>query len=557
MDRKKRILFVTESTTKSTGYSVYSREILRRFYESGLFYVAELACFCDANEDREAIDNTPWDVIINKPTDPVLLEEYNSYDAFEFGEYNFNAALIKVKPDFVMDIRDWWMHEYQQKSRSAFRDYYKWVPMPTVDSEPQHEMWIESYIDADAVFTYSEYGKQVLESQSDHIRIIDVASPAASDSFRPIPESREKFGVIDDSVIFGTVMRNQKRKLYPELFRTFKDFISRSKDNKNAYLYCHTYYPDLGWDIPKLLIEYGLTDRVLFTYKCTNCGYLTCNFFHDVNNFCRGCGNFKLSLIGTHNPINDEELAHIYNLFDCYIQYATNEGFGMPQVEAAYCGIPVMTVDYSAMSSVGHNIEAFMIPVLHKPYESETGLKKALPNNAEAVRLFREIYNMSSEKRKKYGERSRELALKHYNWDRTANKWMNFFMNEPVISEDMSTTWLSPPEILDAGPPVPSNITSPKDQATYLFDKVLRKPSWVHGFHWRKLVRDLTYRGHLKSTTNEIYFFNESHVRDNKNNFVDYDKHKAYEQLSHSRDQFNKLEQARWEQVNNESNLHR
>jgi glycosyltransferase involved in cell wall biosynthesis len=552
MNRKKRILFVTESTTKSTGYSVYSREILKRLHDSGLFYIAELACFCDADEDREAIDNTPWDVIINKPTDPAALEEYSRSGSFEFGEYNFNAALIKTKPDFVMDVRDWWMHEYQQRSRSAFRDYYKWCPMPTVDSSPQHEMWIESYADADAVFTYSEFGKETLENQSDSINIVDIASPAASDDFRPNDKAKKMFGFKSDSIIFGTVMRNQKRKLYPELFSVFKDFISKNKNNNNAYLYCHTYYPDLGWDIPKLLLEYGLTDRVFFTYKCTNCSNVTCNYFHDVNNFCRECNHFKSSLVGTHNPVSDEELSVIYNTFDCYVQYATNEGFGMPQVEAAYCGLPIMTVDYSAMSSVGNNIEAYMIPVLHKAYEAETGLKKAIPDNSEAVKMFREIYNMSDEERKKAGEKSRKLALKYYNWDRAAQKWMNFFLNEPVISESMRETWLSPPEILEPGPPIPDEVKSPKDQARYLFDRVLRKPSWIHGFHWRKLVRDLTYKAHLKSTTNDVFFFNESHIRDNKNNFVEYDKHKAYEQLAHSRNQFNKLEQARWDQINNE-----
>jgi glycosyltransferase involved in cell wall biosynthesis len=57
-------------------------------------------------------------------------------------------------------------------------------------------------------------------------------------------------------------------------------------------------------------------------------------------------------LSGVNNPISEEELASIYNLFDLYIQYANSEGFGMPQLEAAQCGALVASVDYSAMSSV-------------------------------------------------------------------------------------------------------------------------------------------------------------------------------------------------------------
>ena len=552
MNRKKRILFVTEASIKSTGYSVYSREILKRLHESGHFEVVELACFCDPVRDEQAIRNVPWPVIVNKPRDPEGLAEYESNPIFEFGEFNFNAALLKFKPDFVMDVRDWWMHEFQQRTRSVYREYYKWVPMPTVDAYPQNDQWVESYTDADAVFTYSEFGRDVLLSQSDNINFIDVCPPAASEAFKPIQNAREKFGIEENAVIFGTVMRNQKRKLYPELFRSFAKFIEGNKKNKDAFLYCHTYYPDLGWEIPKLLLEYGLTGRVLFTYKCTNCKDLTCNFFHDANTHCKKCGTFNLSMVGTDNPIDEDELAHVYNLFDCYVQYASNEGFGMPQVEAAYCGLPVITVNYSAMESVGTNINAYMVPVLDLQYEAETGLKKAIPDNRELVKLFDKIYKMSGEAREKRGEETRILAKKCYNWDAAASKWINYYLNEPVISEDMSSTWLSPPKILQSGPPIPDHITSPKIQASYLFEKVLCKPSWVHGYAWRKMVKDLTNRAHLKSVTNEVFFFNEMHIKDNKTNFINYSKEDAYRQMCNSRDHFNKWEEKRWEIVQNE-----
>jgi len=553
MNRKKRILFVTEASIKSTGYSVYSREILKRIHQSGHFEIAELACFCEPDgEDRKAVNNVPWKVMINKPSEPVGLAEYKSNPVYEFGEFNFNAALLKFKPDFVMDIRDWWMHEYQQRTRSVFRDYYKWCPMPTVDASPQNHQWIESYTDADAVFAYSEFGKETLLEQSDCINFVDICSPAASENFIPKDGAREVFGISEDATVFGTVMRNQKRKLYPELFRSFSDFIKSSKKNDKAFLYCHTFFPDLGWDLPKLLIDYDLTARVMFTYKCSGCGHLTCNFFHDVNTFCRKCGNFTLSLIGVDNPVNEEELSTIYNLFDCYVQYASNEGFGMPQIEAAYCGVPIMAVNYSAMQSIGDNINAMMIPALDLQYEAETGLKKAIPDHQAASKMFSDFYNMEKQERKDMGEMNRKLALKNYNWDTAANKWINYYLNEPVISEDMSTTWFSNPTVLQPGPPIPEQLTAPKDQARYLFEKVLCKPNWVHGYMWRKLVRDLMYNAHLKSVTNEIFFFNEMHIQDNKSNFIPYNKHKAYEQMCNSREHFNKWEEKRWEVIQNE-----
>ena len=86
----------------------------------------------------------------------------------------------------VIDIRDWWMTEYQQ--RAAFRRFYKWAIMPTVDSSPQQPQYINTYMDADAVFTYSEYGKKVLEDASNgSISILGIPSPGADfDILKPV-----------------------------------------------------------------------------------------------------------------------------------------------------------------------------------------------------------------------------------------------------------------------------------------------------------------------------------------------------------------------------------
>jgi hypothetical protein len=39
----------------------------------------------------------------------------------KFGEFSFNNVLLDFMPDFVMDIRDWWMLEFEE--RSPFREF--------------------------------------------------------------------------------------------------------------------------------------------------------------------------------------------------------------------------------------------------------------------------------------------------------------------------------------------------------------------------------------------------------------------------------------------------
>ena len=134
--RKKKILFVTEASWLSTGYSVYTKEVLSRLHQIPEFEVAELACYVDRNDKN--IQSTPWGVYPNKPVPQD--ESYSLYKGnpiAQFGDLSFNHVLMSFQPDIVMDIRDWWMLEFEQ--RSPFRDFYHWAIMPTVDAEPQKQ----------------------------------------------------------------------------------------------------------------------------------------------------------------------------------------------------------------------------------------------------------------------------------------------------------------------------------------------------------------------------------------------------------------------------------
>ena len=50
--------------------------------------------------------------------------------------------------------------------------------------------------------------------------------------------------------------------------------------------------------------------------------------------------------------VSDEELVKLYNSVDCFVSTSRNEGFGMPQLEAMFCGCPVVSPNNSAMTEV-------------------------------------------------------------------------------------------------------------------------------------------------------------------------------------------------------------
>jgi len=505
--RKKRILWVNEASWKNTGYAVYGREVLQRLNQVPDFEVAELACYATPEQSEE--NPQEWSVYPNKPSeDSAEFKDYLSSPSLSFGEYTFNSVCLDFKPDIVMDIRDWWMFQYQQ--RSPFRDFFHWAIMPTVDAAPQNPQWINTFASADSVMTYSEFGRDVILDQCRDINFINVASPAASEKFYKF-ESKKKhkddMGLDPNAFIIGTVMRNQRRKLYPDLFASFRSLLDETK-NPNLFLYCHTYYPDIGWEIPELLDTFRLNNRVLFTYKCEDCGDVSIDFYRDAASYCSKCKKFEKSFVGIKNPIDENELNKIYNVFDIYVQYANSEGFGMPQLEAARCALPIITVDYSAMESVAKNINAFAVKPLHLSMECETGCYRAIPDNAEFVDALKVMINHKNGLHNK-GLKTRELYNNHYSWDKTAQIWIDHFKSIPL--RDWSQTWQSPPQIKNPIQGMPYDIIDAVDKVNYLFTNVLHKPEWIGTYFWSKILKDCSLGYRVKNSEDD-YYFNESHM---------------------------------------------
>ena len=215
----------SEASYLSSGFSGYARELLKRLYATNKYEIAEFASYAKVNDPRDS--DIPWVLYANAPSDnDPRSREYNSNSENQFGKWRFDRVLLDFKLDIVFDIRDYWMNSYQQYS--PFRSYYHWVVMPTIDSEPQQETWIDTYISADAIFTYSDFGRDVIIKQSNgHANYIDTTSPGVDlSTFVPMlneqKEIRKAFGVPEDAFIVGSVVRNQKRKLIPDLFETIR-----------------------------------------------------------------------------------------------------------------------------------------------------------------------------------------------------------------------------------------------------------------------------------------------------------------------------------------------
>lgn len=429
INSKLKILMCSEASFLSSGFGTYTKELLSRLHKTQKYTIAEFASYGFVNDVRDkSID---WIYYANavRDGDP-RHKEYSSKPENQFGRWRFEKVLLDFKPDVVIDIRDYWMSAYQ--GLSPLRKYFHWILMPTVDSAPQQEDWIDTYLSADAVFSYSDWGGSVIQEQSNNkINYVGTASPGVNLDIFKIKDkiaTKAKYNIDPNWLIVGSVMRNQKRKLIPELFITFKNVLDYFKLNnpeagKNLYLYLHTSYPDMGWDIPELLKEHGIANKVLFSYICKSCGHLQCSTFVGPQKWCPKCNNKSCNMPSVTDGITQDQLSDIYNLFDLYVQYAICEGFGMPQVEAGACGVPIATVDYSAMSDIITKLEAYKIPIRTKFKELETKAYRVYPDNDVLKDYIIKYAQMPLSVRQDKGLRTRQLTEQYYCWDNIANIW--------------------------------------------------------------------------------------------------------------------------------------
>lgn len=482
--KKTKILIANDASSLGTGYGVYGNELLSRLYESDRYEIAEIGCYVDVNSP--VCKTTKWKFYPNAvaPNDS-RFENYKKNVINQFGAWRFSQVLLHFQPDIVFDIRDYWMYSYQETN--PFRKYFKWVLMPTVDSSPQKQEWLYTFSNADLIVPYTEWAKKTLTKQcGNKINLFPKIANAGVDVsiFKPAQDKKtlqkKIFG--KEVSITGIVMRNQKRKLFPDLFKAYRAYLNRliSENKKELYeksfLYLHTSYPEEhGWDLPVLLLENKLLDKVYCTYICKQCGASYPEKFRQSITTCKYCNKKSLIFPSASTPVSTSILASTYQLFDFFIQYAICEGFGMPQVEAAACGVPIASVYYSAMEEIVDKLEGFRIPVQRLFRELETGADRAYPDIDTTTDIIYNFFvNHTEEEQTKMSHKTRELCEKYYTWDGVAKVWDEAFQSLD-LSTNISWDTPNPNPCQHMSKTVPQNL-SPTDFVKYIVLNIINEP---------------------------------------------------------------------------------
>ncbi|HDY88508.1 MAG TPA: glycosyltransferase family 1 protein [bacterium] len=310
--------------------------------------------------------------------------------------------------------------------------------------------------------------------------------------------------------VHNTVMRNQKRKLYYDLIEAFSMWLYKSKSKghlelaKKTFLYLHTSYPDVGYDIGKAIRDFKVGNKVIMTYLCANCHTAYPSFFAGDMVICRKCGQLAAHPPNANNSCPRNVLADIMKTFDLYVQYSIAEGWGMPLTEAMACGVPSMAVRYSAMedhlqcpTSIPIEVERFFWEAI-----IETEQKRALPSNIDFVnkldRFLKQSESVRDEKSKQTRAYIEELVdtyrqdvkMRRFGWERTAAIWAQVIRDIKI--KDQRTTWLCPTSrIRHPNLVPPSNDLNNSEFVNWVIGNIWNRPDMLYGHFANEWLKNL------------------------------------------------------------------
>lgn len=419
---KPRVLLAAEFTGLSTGYGNYGRELLSRLHATDKYEVAEYSSYVKTGD----IDEYLWPVFGVEPENEKEAQAYNSSPANHFGRLKLEETLLRFQPTHVLTFRDVWADEHV--ADTPFRPYFKWIHSPTCDSSPSESAWLSFFNQADLCLAYTDWAIKVLTEQSGgSVKFLGSATPIPDDCFIPANDkkaAKAAMGLDPTELVVGAALRNQPRKLIPDLFEAFSLFLKQAPPDlaKRTSLWLHTSYPDIAWNLPELLFYYGIASKTLFTYICHHCGIGFPAYFSSAKTACLRCGNIA-TMPSVNKGVTRGQLANIFQAMDIGVQYASAEGLGCPLMEMAACGVPVAAVDYSAMEETVRRIDGFPIPVQRMFWDHGTGSRRALPSNEFLASLLVEFLSLPAGARAKRGFETRVAFDSNYSWGKTVEMW--------------------------------------------------------------------------------------------------------------------------------------
>lgn len=334
---KPKLLIISDSPKISSGMGVAHLEMAVHLQMLDKYDIASFGWFWHHAHNRGITWNLPWPQYTTndhaRPYGHPANWPNSSEDDFKSSAVY--QAIEKFKPDVVIGIGDVWMLDYIRKLPN--RKSFKFIWEFPIDGEPVPSNWIETVKESDIPVVMSQYAVDALHNVDPLLSLYKIPRGIDLRVFKPITPivgkdvlRKEMMPKAVGKFVVGMFDRFQDRKQINRGVEAFSKFIKNNK-REDAILYLHMDVNDpASVEQGKCLIgdngileRYGVRNQVI------------------INEDLR-----------VEKGVDVEDLVKLYNCCDVKISSAQGEGWGLTNVEAMACGVPVIATNYTTMPEI-------------------------------------------------------------------------------------------------------------------------------------------------------------------------------------------------------------
>jgi glycosyltransferase involved in cell wall biosynthesis len=382
------------------GYSIVAKNLCKGLKEAG---------------------HNPW-IISTLPTGNLIRDEYGTPNIPPKNDVYAKDCLrdyIKgLDIDCVITILDTWTPQSYEIPGIVHSMKIPIISHVTARSCPLSPMWSTFLENVDHIVAPTNWGQEIINDVFPE-RTSYIQHGVDMNKFRPNKDSREEMRKrlgYSDKFVFLAIGRNREaQKRYDRLFKAFQAFITSYPELKEkVVLHIHADAHE----------NYNLEDL-------KNMGFFYLG--KDLIKFSRAKWNGqKLELCNQNDtnamPLNpnwgldEEEMAKVYNMADCYITAAEAESFNMPCMEAQACGLPSIVPNSSVFPELVGKPETGIVCKIITEETTPMLTDVWLVDMVDMARAMHRMY---------YDTQTRELCSKNalqnskkYDWKEAIKKWV-------------------------------------------------------------------------------------------------------------------------------------
>lgn len=427
MDTPISVVGISDSPRLTTGFANVAKPIYDGFVEAGF----DLVVFGMLDVEQAVKGELPYGYWPATPFDLLGMQESI-------------VCVERVKPDVVWVMIDPGnllslainLVEASNRLKTKYGKGFKIVAYPPIEGTPvtanyvagfEHiinnggvvTFWCKSAVDA--VKQWSTYNYDYVYFGADHADFV----PYSPQERRLL---KSKVG-LEDYFVVGSFGVNKRTKGFPSLIYTAAKLREMGED-KGIKFYCHTnpYKPVMQGHLLKDMAQrYGVAD--MFLWKPDDNESRRGNMYKGDDRINGTLAN--LSTIRRPRTASkrgelwsDYDFVTKMNCMDMYLDLSQVEGWGMPQIEAMKCGVPLVSVrDKSVREELYGNVAYMLDPTPVDEWDTwHTGARLVNVNPTVAAKAIIELRS-NKKLRKMIADRGIEWA-KHLKWELT-KKYMN------------------------------------------------------------------------------------------------------------------------------------